>query len=105
MFKIFQQGSKDKKKKELAKKEAVVAGSTSAANLSAISDVQIASNRSSTKQAKIESVLKATSTLVEGIEPQQCLEDTLKMRQENLNCFSRDLGPPDMCYLIIESNK
>ena len=38
------------------------------------------------------------------MEPECFLEDTLRMRQSAIPHYT-DLGPPDMCYLIVEQQK
>ena len=44
------------------------------------------------------------SPLVEGIEPESFLNRTLIKRQECLPLY-QDMGPPDLCYLQVESQK
>lgn len=41
------------------------------------------------------------SRLIEAIEPEQNLNETLKMRGQSISKYV-DLGPPDLCYLEIE---
>jgi hypothetical protein len=44
------------------------------------------------------------SFLIEAMEPGCFLEDTLRMRHNVIPRYS-DLGPPDLCYLVVEQQK
>jgi hypothetical protein len=44
------------------------------------------------------------SKIIEGVEPECCIGDTLKVRAQSIPKFT-DLGPPDLCVIEVEEQK